>query len=57
MTDKVDTTARDFLTVNETAKVLRVGTKTVYRFVWARKVPAKKVGGQWRIPAPALRNS
>ena len=57
MTDKDDTTARDFLTVNETAKVLRVGSRTVYRLVETGKVPAKKVGGRWRIPAPALMNS
>ena len=54
MTHKDETTALDFLTVDEAAKVLRVGTKTVYRFVWARKVPAKKVGGRWRISRPHL---
>ena len=54
MPDKDDTTARDFLTVNETAKVLRVGTKTVYRLVETGKVPAKKAGGQWRIPRAGL---
>ena len=26
----------------------------LYRFVWARKVPAKKVGGQWRISRAGL---
>ena len=47
--DKDATTARDFLTVNEAAKVLRVGRRTVYRLVETGKVPAKKAGGQWRI--------
>ena len=54
MTDKDDTTARDFLTVNEAAKVLRVGRRTVYRLVETGKVPAKKVGGRWRIPRAGL---
>ena len=54
MTDKDDTTARDFLTVNEAAKVLRVGRRTVYRLVETGKVPAKKTGGQWRIPRAGL---
>jgi excisionase family DNA binding protein len=54
MADKDDTTARDFLTVNETAKVLRVGRRTVYRLVETGKVPAEKVGGRWRIPRAGL---
>ena len=54
MTDIDDTTARDFLTVNEAAKVLRVGRRTVYRLVETGKVPAKKAGGRWRIPRTGL---
>ena len=54
MTDKDETTALDFLTVNQAAKVLRVGRRTVYRLVETGKVPAEKVGGQWRIPRTGL---
>jgi excisionase family DNA binding protein len=49
MTDKDEPTALDFLTVNQAAKVLGVSRRTVYRLVKTRKVPTKKVGGQWRI--------
>ena len=54
MTDKDETTALDFLSVNQAAKVLRVGRRTVYRLVETGKVPAKKVGGRWRIPRAGL---
>ena len=50
MTDKDDTTARDFLTVNEAAKVLRVGRRTVYRLVETGKVPAKKRADNGAFP-------
>jgi len=54
MIDKDETAALDFLTVNEAAKVLRVSRRTVYRLVQTGKVPAKKVGSQWRISRARL---
>ncbi len=39
----------DFYTVNELAKYFRVSTKTIYRRLWARGIPAFKVGRIWRI--------
>jgi excisionase family DNA binding protein len=37
------------MTVQEVASYLRVTTKTVYRLLEARGIPAKKVGRQWRF--------
>ena len=42
-------TAGQFLTISELAKVLKVNPKTVYRAVWAKKVPAYKIGKVLRI--------
>jgi excisionase family DNA binding protein len=39
----------DFYTVNELAKEFRVNPKTIYRQLWAKVIPAYKVGQQWRI--------
>ncbi len=39
----------DFFTVNELAKYFRVNPKTIYRRLWAKGIPAYKVGQQWRI--------
>jgi excisionase family DNA binding protein len=39
----------DFFTVNELADYFRVSTKTIYRQIWAKMIPAYKVGQQWRI--------
>lgn len=43
-----------FLTMPEAAAYLRVSVKTAYRLVESRKLPAKKVGHQWRIHQAAL---
>ena len=42
---------KDFFTVNELAEIYEVSTKTIYRRIWARAIPAFKIGGrgQWRI--------
>lgn len=37
------------LTPEEFARERRVSLKTVYRLIKARKVPAERVGNQWRI--------
>lgn len=41
--------ARTFMTVKEVARYLRVNQYTVYRLVSQRKIPAYKVGSQWRF--------
>jgi nitrogen PTS system EIIA component len=47
-------TEPELLTLSELAKLLRVSTRTAYRYVYDGTVPAVKVGGQWRIPRNAL---
>lgn len=37
------------LTVKEVADYLKVNERTVYRMATAKKIPAFKVGGSWRI--------
>jgi excisionase family DNA binding protein len=54
VTDKDETATRDFLTVNEAAKVLRVSRRTVYRLVETGKMPANKVGRRLRISRAGL---
>ncbi len=39
----------EFWSVNELAKVLSVGSKTVYRALWSKKIPAYKIGRMWRV--------
>jgi excisionase family DNA binding protein len=39
----------DFFTVNELAEYFRVNPKTIYGRLWAKQIPAFKVGAQWRI--------
>jgi excisionase family DNA binding protein len=39
----------NFFTVNELAKHFRVNPKTIYRRLWAKGIPAFKVGRSWRI--------
>jgi excisionase family DNA binding protein len=42
------------LTVRETAKLLRVSTKTIYKKVSRDEIPHKKVGGKIRFLLPVL---
>jgi excisionase family DNA binding protein len=44
----------DILTNDEAAIFLRVSTRTLFRLVQSKKVPAKKVGGRWRFSRAAL---
>lgn len=37
------------LTLEEVAKHLRVSKRTLLRMIQQKKIPAFKVGGQWRI--------
>jgi len=40
---------KDYYTVNQLADHLGVNPKTIYRRLWAKGIPAYKVGGAWRI--------
>ena len=40
---------REYLTVDEVAKRFGVNTTTVYRLVQRGKLPAFKIGNQWRF--------
>jgi excisionase family DNA binding protein len=42
-------TAKQLVSVAECARALGVSERTVRRLVTARRVPAYKVGGQWRV--------
>jgi excisionase family DNA binding protein len=46
---------RDYFTVNELAREFRVNPKTIYRRLWAKGIPAYKVGQQWRIAKKDLK--
>ena len=37
------------LTLLETAELLQVSQRTVNRMIQSKKLPAFKVGGQWRV--------
>jgi excisionase family DNA binding protein len=45
---------RNFLTTKEVAQYLRVNQYTVYRLVSQKKLPAYKVGSQWRFKRSVL---
>lgn len=45
---------KEFLTTREVARYLRVNQYTVYRLVTQRKIPAIKVGSQWRFKRSVL---
>ena len=39
----------EFWSVIELANVLNVDSKTVYRALWSKKIPAYKIGRMWRV--------
>jgi excisionase family DNA binding protein len=43
------TPMREHFTVNELARHFNVNPKTIYRRLWAKGIPAYKVGRIWRI--------
>ena len=45
----------ELLTVAEAAEYLRVSQATIWRWCQAQKIPAFKIGHEWRILGPALR--
>ena len=44
----------ELLTVEEVATYLRVSRSTVWRWCQSKKVPAFKIGREWRISGPVL---
>ena len=42
-------------TLNEVAEILKVTRRTIYNYVKAGKIPATKVGHQWRVTEQALK--
>jgi excisionase family DNA binding protein len=42
------------MTVKELAKYIRVHTSTIYRLVRENKIPAIKVGNQWRFKKDSI---
>ena len=40
---------KEFLTVNEIARIFQVKPLTVYKWIWDGKLPAYKVGGLIRV--------
>ena len=49
-----DMQPRVFMTTKEVARYLRVNQYTIYRLVSQRKLPAFKVGAQWRFKRSIL---
>jgi excisionase family DNA binding protein len=45
---------QNFMTTEEVASYLRVDKYTIYRLVTQRKLPAFKVGNQWRFKRSIL---
>jgi excisionase family DNA binding protein len=43
-----------FMTTKEVARYLRVDQYTIYRLVSQRKIPAFKIGNQWRFKRSIL---
>jgi len=44
----------ELMTVEEVARYLRVTEKTIYRLVKRRRIPASKVGHQWRFEKSSI---
>lgn len=38
-----------FMTVYQLAEYLNVHFRTIYNMLWSKKLPASKVGNQWRF--------
>jgi len=46
----------DVFDIKDTAEFLRTSEKTIYSLVNGGKIPAKKIGGQWRLSKKSLLN-
>jgi excisionase family DNA binding protein len=44
-----------FLTIKETAKLLNIGERTIYRYIAAKEIKAMKIGF-WRIDEKSVRD-
>ncbi len=44
----------DLMTVEEVAAYLRVNKKTIYRLLMSGKIPAARVGHQWRFDKSSI---
>lgn len=44
----------DLLTAQQLAEYLQLSKRTIYRLVDSHKIPAVRVGGQWRFPKSAV---
>lgn len=44
----------EFMTTKEVARYLRVDQYTIYRLVSQKKIPAFKIGNQWRFKRSVL---
>jgi excisionase family DNA binding protein len=49
--------AKTLVSLAEAARALGVSERTVRRLVTARRVPAYKVGGQWRVDLDEVREA
>ena len=45
---------QEFMTTKEVAQYLRVDQYTIYRLVSQKKIPAFKIGNQWRFKRSIL---
>lgn len=44
-----------FITLAEAASLLQISKRTLFRLIYKKKIPALKVGGQWRISESRLK--
>ncbi|MGH8981468.1 MAG: helix-turn-helix domain-containing protein [Acidimicrobiales bacterium] len=54
MTQQLETSQRQFMTVGEVASELRVSSMTVYRLINAGELPAVRIGRSFRVPTEDL---
>lgn len=40
-----------FITTTEFCKLTKISTSTMYKLIRSKDIPAKKIGGRWKIPA------
>ena len=50
------TTEGEILTIRQVADYLKVTERTIYRLAAAKKIPAFKVGGTWRLSRADIDN-
>ena len=46
--------SKDVMTPKQAAKYLGISKPTMYKLLKKRKIPARRLGKQWRIPKVAL---